>query len=118
MDRFGDGVRAESEAAIYLESNGYRIIARNVNYPKIGELDIVCECGGTIVFVEVKYRASNKYGYPIEAVTETKASKIVKAANVFIRERRLYEKDVRFDIIVSKDGVIEHIQNAFYGEWR
>ena len=61
----------EDRAAEYLESIGYDILCRNF-YGKGGEIDIVAKDNETLVFVEVKYRSSVRYGFPEEAVTAFK----------------------------------------------
>ncbi len=117
MDRDAQGVLAEYCACQYLLKKGYKILDKNVNYPKIGELDIVCRKGTTLVIVEVKYRSTPDMGDPVEAVTRSKISKIIKATERYILERELENLEVRFDVIADRDGVIEHIEDAFYGYW-
>ena len=56
MDRrLEDGARGEAIAAAMLERAGMRVVARNVRY-RVGELDIIAEDEGTLVFVEVRSR--------------------------------------------------------------
>ncbi|WP_278244256.1 YraN family protein [Lachnobacterium bovis] len=57
-----------------------------LNYQnRIGEIDIIAMDGECIVFVEVKYRKSSKYGFPIEAaVNYQKQKNIIMVANYFI----------------------------------
>jgi TIGR00252 family protein len=113
-----EGALAEYEAGKYLESAGYKIVERNVNYPKIGELDIVALDGKTLVIVEVKYRTDKNYGSPIEAVTEPKMRKLVRAAERYIAECPVRYETVRFDVCSVTDRGVELIKNAFYGRWR
>ena len=65
------GSKGEDLAAEFLKDKGYRIIGRNYKTP-IGELDIIAKDGETLVFVEVKTRSSNAFGYPFEAVGSRK----------------------------------------------
>ena len=51
------GRRAETIAAIFLQLKGYRIMARRVR-TRVGEIDLVARKGDTLVFVEVKARAT------------------------------------------------------------
>lgn len=117
MDRDARGILAEHNAAMLLEQKGYTILDMNVNYPKVGELDIVCKKGRTIVIVEVKYRSTKDMGDPIESVTPGKVRKIIKATERYIRENGLDAYEIRFDIIADRDGIQEHIEEAFYGYW-
>ncbi len=117
MDNSAEGLLAEYEAGKYLEEKGYTIVERNVNYPGKGELDIVATYAKTLVVVEVKYRSTGDYGDPIESVTRSKVGKIIKATELYIAEHGYDDYDVRFDIVVLRDGKIEHIEDAFYGYW-
>ncbi|EAX48690.1 protein of unknown function UPF0102 [Thermosinus carboxydivorans Nor1] len=69
------GKMGENAAADYLARNGYKILMRNYRC-RIGEIDIVAERQGTIVFVEVKTRSSEKFGFPAEAVNYRKQQKL------------------------------------------
>ena len=111
------GILAEFKAAKLMESKGYQILDVNVNYPKIGELDIVCKKGRTIVIVEVKYRSTEEMGDPVESVTKSKVRKIIKATEKYIIDNGLGNMEIRFDIIADRDGIQEHIEDAFYGYW-
>ncbi|MDD3947087.1 MAG: YraN family protein [Clostridia bacterium] len=112
-----DGILAEVLAGNYLEEKGYKIVGRNVAYPKIGELDLVCEDGKTLVFVEVKYRKDNEYGSPLESITVPKMRKLIKAANRYLTETNSCDRLVRFDVVCVMNDNIEHYINAFYGDF-
>lgn len=117
MDIDARGILAEHNAAKLLQEKGYTVLDMNVNYPKIGELDIVCKKNKTLVIVEVKYRSNKEMGDPIESVTKSKVSKIIKATERYILEHNMENYEVRFDIIADRDGIQEHIEDAFYGYW-
>ena len=113
MDKIGYGILGEMSAAQYLEQKSYRILEKNFA-SKIGEVDIIALDGATYVFVEVKHRASLKYGYPAEAVTPHKQYKISQVAASYIKYKALYDRPVRFDVIEVLDSKwIRHIENAF-----
>lgn len=112
-----DGILAERKAAEYLEQKGYRILGKNVNYPRIGELDIVCEDRGTIVFVEVRYRKDKELGDPLDSITKPKMRKLIKAASMYLAGNRLEDMPARFDVVSVTDLGIGHIENAFYGDF-
>jgi len=110
------GGSAEDAAVDFLLSSGYRIIARNYR-TKCGEIDIVARKKGTYCFVEVKARASSRYGLPAEAVSKVKQRRISRTAMFFLQENNLLREKSRFDVvsIVYKDNLphIELIENAF-----
>jgi len=96
------GEEAERLAEAFLERSGYRIIRRNYRCP-YGEIDLVAEEKGTLVFVEVKARKSQIYGLPYEAVDRRKIRKLVQVALHYLQTRQLYGKvPVRFDVVSLK----------------
>lgn len=107
------GSFGEDQAATYLQTLGYHILARNFSTP-FGELDIVAQDGKTLVFVEVKARASKAYGGPLAAVTKAKQFKISRTAIYFLKVKALKYDSIRFDVIGVLDGKIEHIKRAFF----
>lgn len=117
MDKDARGIVAEQNAAKLLMAKGYKILDMNVNYPKVGELDIVCKKGKTLVVVEVKYRSTKDMGDPVESVTRSKISRIIKATERYVLEKNYENFEIRFDIIADRDGIQEHIEDAFYGYW-
>src|SRR5438105_8426903 len=66
------GARGEKLACRFLRSSGYKILFRNFKDRRGGEIDVVCRDGDTLVFVEVKTRADEEFGRPIEAVDRQK----------------------------------------------
>ncbi|WP_242926120.1 YraN family protein [Pontibacter vulgaris] len=109
------GLNGESMAAAYLQEKGYTILSRNYRY-KRAEIDIIAEKPGLLVFVEVKTRTSDKFGFPEEAVTMKKQELILAAAEEFILQKG-WEQDIRFDIIsitLSNPPELHHIEDAFY----
>jgi len=108
------GLFWERVAAFYLLLKGYKILGFNYR-TRFGEIDIICRDGETIVFVEVKYRKSERFGSAEEFVTEKKIERIIKTARQFISEKRL-EGTFRFDVVAINGFKIKHIKNAFEGE--
>ena len=106
------GLSAESRAAMLLIAKAYRILARRWKTP-FGEVDIVARRRRTLVFVEVKARASADEA--IEAVTERSQQRIIKAAEMWLAHHpNDGNGDVRFDVIVVTPGKMpQHIPNAF-----
>jgi putative endonuclease len=109
------GIRGEDLAVTFLKKKGYRIRDRNYRTP-LGEMDIIAEDGGTLVFVEVKTRADRSFGLPFEAVDHKKREKLRKVALYYLKN--CCKKDVpsRFDVLSIQTGdrtEVEHIIDAF-----
>lgn len=119
------GDRGERLAARALRRAGYRILVRSARMG-LGEIDLVAEHEGTVVFVEVKTRASAQFGEPWEAVGIDKQRRVTRAAAAFLKRYRLSDHPARFDVVAitwparwySKPQ-IEHISDAFpaQGPW-
>lgn len=107
------GKRGEDLAAEYLKAKGYAIVERNARF-KVGELDIVASLGDTLVFAEVKARASNRFGYGREAVGADKQRRLTAAANMYLM-RHPTSGTVRFDVLEVDlhTGGVTHLENAF-----
>jgi putative endonuclease len=109
--RFGD--TGENLASDWLQQHGYRVVARNWRCPR-GELDIVCELGGDVVFVEVKSRHGSQLGSPEEAVTPAKRRRLIRAAQYFLLERNQEQRSYRIDVIaveVAPSGKLLEIRH-------
>ena len=107
------GKRGEAFAARYLRERGTEIIAANVSY-KVGEIDLIArETDGTIVFVEVKTRATSSFGVA-EAVTPQKLARLRKAAAQWLDGKPL--SSVRFDVITllerGQGFALEHFKGV------
>lgn len=88
----------EAYAAKYLEGKGYQILAQNVRTP-YGEIDIVAKELDQIIFVEVKTRTSRKFGYPEDAITESKITHLIESAEFYLQEHPEINVDWRIDVI-------------------
>ena len=111
------GKRGEQIALEYLSRKGYRIVSRGFRLFR-GEIDIVARDGETLVFIEVKTRATTEFGLPEEAVTPPKQAQIRKIARGFLAANSLGEPDCRFDVLAilvpdGVDPVITHYESAF-----
>jgi putative endonuclease len=111
------GRRAEDLAHRLLRRNGLVIVARNFRARGgSGEIDLIAQEGSTLVFVEVKSRATIDFGTPDRAVDGEKQSKIVRAASEYVRRCGADKEAVRFDIVTVVFGEkIEmiHLRDAF-----
>lgn len=73
------GRAGEDAAARHLRACGYRILQRNWRC-RFGEIDLIADRAGVLVFVEVKTRSSLDYGHPFEAITFRKLARLRRLA--------------------------------------
>jgi len=107
------GARAEELCVDLLRKAGLRVLARNWTC-RHGEIDLVAEDGGTLVFAEVRYRRDGRFGGAAESVTFAKQSRLIAAARLYLARRR--ETDCRFDVLLLdalETDRIQWIRNAF-----
>lgn len=116
--RIDIGRWGEDYACQYLTSRGLQPIERNVRTP-YGEIDLVMEFDGVIVFVEVKTRANLESGYPEDSVTDEKMDRMSECSQWFMAEHFKNEDPWRVDVVAvigqPKKGIpqIEWFQNEF-----
>jgi putative endonuclease len=112
LGRYGEQV-----AERHLLEAGFTVLDRNWRCAA-GELDIVAREGTALVFCEVKTRSSIRFGLPVEAVTERKATKIRELALHWLREHPGARGDIRFDVLgvlrsSSGRAAVSHLRGAF-----
>lgn len=107
------GFDKEFIASEYLKERGLEILDKNFSSSH-AEIDIIARDGNYIVFVEVKYRKSTLYGYPLEAVGYSKQKRIMNAARFYLYKNHYSVNTyIRFDCIGICGDNIEWIKNAF-----
>ncbi len=110
------GDPGEDLACEHLKSAGLRILARNYRC-RAGEVDVVAEDRGTVVFVEVKERGGDSHGSAVEAVTASKRRKVLRAARLYAAQHGLSDSPTRFDVVAidwGQDGPrVRHFAGAF-----
>jgi len=109
------GKDGESKAKSWLEEKGFRLIAENYRCP-LGEIDLICQDKDFFVFIEVKTRKSLNFGDGAESVDFRKQARIQKAAQYFMKSKKLHDRPFRFDVIsilLGKSETINHIVSAF-----
>lgn len=79
------GKYGEELACSYLRANGYEILARNFRCHRYGEIDVIARRQGILSFIEVKTRATARFGRPVEAVTLSKQRKIYRCAEYYLQ---------------------------------
>lgn len=110
------GADAEERARRYLERQGLVTIERNF-HSRRGEIDLVMQDRDTLVFVEVRFRSSSRFGSAAESVTPAKQQRIIDTARYFLNCRRQWGDYVcRFDVLAISGRAqqdIEWIRDAF-----
>lgn len=110
------GKQGENLAANFLINHGYKILKENYRH-KRGEIDLIAQKNDLLVFVEVKSKARDKFGFPEEAVNSKKEEMIISTADQYLFEAD-WQGSIRFDIIsILGEGdkiEITHFEDAFY----
>ncbi|GJL80266.1 MAG: UPF0102 protein [Nitrospinaceae bacterium] len=96
--RLDFGKKGEKAAASFLKKQGYRILKKNFS-TAIGEIDIIAEQKGVLVFIEVKSRVDEAFGHPSMAVTPAKQKKITQTAQSFLANNKVKDREIRFDVV-------------------
>ncbi|MDB5893888.1 MAG: YraN family protein [Rhodoferax sp.] len=109
------GDAAEDLALQHLQRQGLRLLERNYRTPGRGggEIDLVMrDADGTLVFVEVRRRASAGHGGAAASIGATKRRRIVFAAHRYLMQLRT-PPPCRFDVVLLEQGRIEWLKAAF-----
>lgn len=108
------GQQAEARARAHLEAAGLAFIAANVRY-RVGELDLIMRDGQTVVFVEVRARASAAWGGAAASVDGRKQQRIMHAAQLWLQAHcgRYGLPACRFDVVAIEAGRLNWIRQAF-----
>jgi putative endonuclease len=111
------GRSGERQGERFLRRKGYRTVVRNYRCPP-GEIDLIALDGSTVVFVEVKTRASDEHADPQDAVTPAKQERMGRCARWFLRQTGSEQRVCRFDVLAiirMPDGSYEfdHFIDAF-----
>src|SRR5512136_1170218 len=117
VNRKALGELGERWAREYLEQHGYRI--RETNYRcREGEVDIVAEHGGCLVFVEVRTKTGSAFGTPEESITPVKQERLAAVAMSYLQTHDGLPLEWRIDVVAIEVGPkgrvvrTELIQNA------
>jgi putative endonuclease len=111
------GQDSEAKAEQFLRRKGYAILERNLR-TTIGELDLVADDHGVLVFIEVKARTTGAFGGALLAVDRRKQGKLIRLAGQYLAQRHLSDRLCRFDVVLVQGDAessfqIEHIEHAF-----
>jgi putative endonuclease len=104
---------SERRAAWWYRRRGYRLLAAN-SWAGGYELDLVVRRGRALVFVEVKSKAGDRYGDPLEMVTPVKIERLRRAAGAWLAVNpALSSLQLRFDVAAERAGRMDVVQDAF-----
>lgn len=105
----------EIVAIKYLQKKGYMILDTNFKFWRFWEIDIIASQDDITVFIEVKYRISDKYWIPEESITKYKLSKCRKTIDYYCKKNNIDFEKIRFDAItvLKLDSIhrVKHYMN-------
>ncbi|TVQ98141.1 MAG: YraN family protein [Deltaproteobacteria bacterium] len=108
------GAWCEEVAVRHLESEGWRILDRNVHF-RVGELDIIARDGDQVVFVEVRARRRRDHFRAEDSVGHGKQRRLTRAGLLYL-QRLGPSVSARFDVMAvdARSGcVVAHHRGAF-----
>lgn len=116
------GDEAEAKALAWLVQRGLVLVQRNYRvaagpHARGGEIDLIMRERGadgisTLVFIEVRARASARQGGALASVTATKRARIVRTAQHYLL-RWPQLPPCRFDVVTLQGGQVEWLRGAF-----
>lgn len=104
------GQAGEDRALEYLSGRGLKLVERNFRC-KVGEIDLVMQDRGSLVFVEVRRRASLAHGGALASVTPAKQRRMVRAAQFYLQRYR-HVPPCRFDVVAIDGDHLNWLRNA------
>jgi putative endonuclease len=103
------GRLGEDRALAHLHAHGLTLLERNF-LCKSGEIDLIMQDGPHLVFVEVRQRASSRFGGAVYSVTPAKQRRLLRAAEYYLLRYKL-PPPCRFDLVAIDDDKLSWIQN-------
>lgn len=88
----------EKLALTYLQQQGLKLVQQNYHC-KAGEIDLIMQTAGQLIFIEVKYRASRSFGGAAAAVTRNKKQKLLRAVNWYLQQQQASNRACRLDVL-------------------
>ena len=111
------GQLGERVAERWLRRLGYTVVNRRFRNGH-RDIDLVVERDGTVAFVEVKARAGDQFGDPVEAVNWKKQKELTRSALTWISRHGRTGEQYRFDVVgvlIQGESVrVRHVENAFH----
>jgi putative endonuclease len=110
------GEDAEAACLTHLKSQGLKLITKNFSCRQ-GEIDIIMLDKSTLVFIEVRFRNSSRFGGGLESVTPTKQLKLRRTAELYLQQNSQY-KNARFDVVsMSKNTQAGNSKQPYNFDW-
>lgn len=113
MNKRVEGEQHESAAAQYLSHQGLKLLETNY-HSKFGEIDLIMRDADALVFVEVRYRKSNRFGGAQASITSSKQRKIALTALHYLQKRKQTNATCRFDTVSISPQELQWVKDAFY----
>jgi putative endonuclease len=114
------GADGETLACEELQRLGYTIVERRFR-TRFGEIDVVADDRGTVVFVEVKTKTDSSFSDPVESVTKQKQRRLVSMAEQYVAYHGIDHLPCRFDIVTVDTSItpfnVVHYEDAFRPGW-
>jgi len=104
------GKQGEDRALAHLHAQGLTLLERNF-LCKAGEIDLIMMEGPTLVFVEVRQRASARFGGAVYSVTPAKQQRLLRSAQYYLLRHKI-PPPCRFDLVAIDDEKLSWIQNV------
>lgn len=108
------GKWGEQTAADYLSEQGYKIIGRNIRTIR-GEIDIIAESDGVVIYVEVRTLSSSRLARPEETITVHKKTRMLAAAEDYSELHGIENWQIDVIAVEGKPGskpAISHFENV------
>lgn len=103
---------AEQDALEFLQQAGLELVSKNYSC-RFGEIDLILQDQETLVFVEVRYRNSDKFGGAAASVNRQKQQKIIRTAEDYLQKNHRQIPACRIDVVgINKNQKIDWIKNA------
>ena len=107
------GMLGEALAVGALTARGYAILERRYATDR-GEIDIIAEDGETLVFVEVRARATGEFGSAAESVTLAKQRQVTRVAAEYLVRHGIHHRPCRFDVVTVDRALSEAPEITVY----
>ena len=116
-EKQNQGQQAEQVACDFLLSKGMALLEKNY-FCSLGEIDLIMNDKKTIVFVEVRFRRTTRFGSGAETVDRHKQKKLIATAAHYLQHNpRAAKNPCRFDVVsLTKNNnqqKLDWIPNAF-----
>jgi putative endonuclease len=116
------GAAGEDAALAHLKRAGLKLIERNVRLGRTGELDLVMDDGGYLVFVEVKAMLAGETITGLQKIHAWKQHKLIELGTMYLSRHPGPYKGVRMDAVEVefadlslRKSTVRHIRDAFRG---